>query len=124
VEAVGLGAALTWLEEKGRKAIHAHSARLATRFREGLQSIKGIEVYSPETGEETIVAFRHEALHAHDLATLLDGSNVAMRAGHHCAWPLVRFLGVDALLRASFAAYSDVDDVDIALDAIKRARLG
>lgn len=124
VEAIGLSAALSWIDGKGRVAIHSHSARLATRFREGLSRLTGVQIFSPETGEETIVSFRHETIHAHDLATLLDGSNVAMRAGHHCAWPLVRFLGVDALLRASFAAYSDDDDVERALEAIKRARLG
>jgi cysteine desulfurase/selenocysteine lyase len=122
VEAVGLAAAFDWLEGQGRRAIHAHSSRLATCFREGLEAMEDVEVFSPATGAETIVAFRHKHIHAHDLATILDGSNVAMRAGHHCAWPLVRFLGVDALVRASFAAYSDVDDVEAALQAIKRAR--
>jgi len=80
-----------------------------------------IEVFSPQTGEETIVSFRHRRVHAHDLATILDTHNVAMRAGHHCAWPLMHFLGADALLRASFAAYSDTDDVESAIEALKTA---
>jgi len=120
-EAIGLGAALDWLENVGRVRIHEHAAGLASRFAEQLHRIEGIELFYPSTGRETLVSFRHEAIHAHDLATILDASNVAMRAGHHCAWPLVRILGVDALVRASFAAYSDVDDVDQALEAIKNA---
>lgn len=121
VEAIGLSTALDWLEEVGRARIHAHAATLAARFADELSGVPGIEVFYPGTGEETIVSFRHQTLHAHDLATILDGSNVAMRAGHHCAWPLVKILGVDALVRASFAAYSDGDDVEQAIEAIKAA---
>lgn len=120
-EAVGLAAALDWLEDVGRTAIHAHAAALAAGFAERLRAVPGIELFYPASGQETIVSFRHNVLHAHDMATILDGSNVAMRAGHHCAWPLVRVLGVDALVRASFAAYSDWDDVDQAVEAINSA---
>jgi cysteine desulfurase/selenocysteine lyase len=120
-EAIGLATALDWLEDLGRDRIHAHAAALAERFAERISSLKGIQLFYPSTGQETLVSFRHETLHAHDLATILDASNVAMRAGHHCAWPLVRILGVDALVRASFAAYSDIDDVDQAVEAIKNA---
>jgi len=120
-EAVGLAAALDWLDDVGRSHIHEHASALASKFAEKLEKIPGIQLFYPGTGNETIVSFRHAALHAHDLATILDGSNVAMRAGHHCAWPLVRQLGVDALVRASFAAYSDEDDIEQAIQAIKEA---
>ena len=120
-EAVGLAAALDWLDDVGRSRIHEHASALASKFAEKLEKIPGIQLFYPGTGNETIVSFRHAALHAHDLATILDGSNVAMRAGHHCAWPLVRQLGVDALVRASFAAYSDEDDIEQAIVAIKEA---
>jgi cysteine desulfurase/selenocysteine lyase len=120
-EAVGLAAALDWLDDLGRSHIHEHASVLASKFAEKLEKIPGIQLFYPGTGNETIVSFRHAALHAHDLATILDGSNVAMRAGHHCAWPLVRQLGVDALVRASFAAYSDEDDIEQAIQAIKEA---
>ncbi|MEY3903082.1 MAG: hypothetical protein RL189_2388 [Pseudomonadota bacterium] len=120
-EAIGLAAALDWLETVGRQRIHSHAAALAGEFANQLSRIKGIQLFYPHTGRETLVSFRHEAIHAHDLATILDSSNVAMRAGHHCAWPLVRLLGVDALVRASFAAYSDQDDVQQAIEAIKNA---
>lgn len=120
-EAVALSTALDWLEEAGRLNIHAHASRLAKKFAACIESIPEIELYYPGTGSETIVSFRHKTLHAHDLATILDGRNVAVRAGHHCAWPLVQKLGVDALVRASFAAYSDDDDIEQAVQAIKNA---
>lgn len=121
VEAMGLNAAVEWITAIGRRNIHTHAAALATRFREELSRIPGIEIYSPATGEETVISFRHTSMHAHDLATILDGDNIAMRAGHHCAWPLIRFLGVDALIRASFAAYSSTDDVERAIESIRKA---
>lgn len=120
-EVVGLSEAIRFIEKLGRETIHAHSARLAAQFHRGLEGIAGIEIFSPSTGHENIVSFRHVRVHAHDLATFLDSDNVAMRAGHHCAWPLIRSLGVDALVRASFAAYNDEDDVESALRAIKKA---
>ncbi|MEY2988604.1 MAG: hypothetical protein RJB13_2125 [Pseudomonadota bacterium] len=120
-EAVALAKALDWLDEAGRSNIHSHAARLAKKFATHIQSIPEIELFYPGTGLETIVSFRHKTLHAHDLATILDDKNVAVRAGHHCAWPLVQKLGVDALVRASFAAYSDEDDVEQAIEAIKEA---
>jgi cysteine desulfurase / selenocysteine lyase len=121
-EAVALATALDWLEQAGRANIHAHASRLAKKFAACMESIPEIELFYPGTGSETIVSFRHKTLHAHDLATILDGRNVAVRAGHHCAWPLVQKLGVDALVRASFAAYSDDDDVEQAIDSIKEAK--
>lgn len=120
-EVFGLGAAIDWVQEVGRSRIHTHAAKLASQFHKGLESIPGIEVNSPSTGHETIISFHHTRVHAHDLATFLDSENVAVRAGHHCAWPLIRSIGVDALVRASFAAYSDEDDVEVALNAIKKA---
>lgn len=121
VEVIGFGLAYDWLEGIGRQRIHAHCARLASQLREGLERLPGVTVHSACTGEETLVAFRHERIHAHDLATLLDASNIAVRAGHHCAWPLVRGLGIDALVRASFGAYSDSDDVEALLEAVRHA---
>lgn len=120
-DAIGLGTACDWILEVGRKEVHDHSCALATAFLNKLKEIKDIEIFSPNTGQETIVSFKHKKIHPHDLATILDAHNVAMRAGHHCAWPLIRFLGVDALIRASFAVYSDMDDVDIAIEAIKNS---
>ncbi|APJ03366.1 aminotransferase class V-fold PLP-dependent enzyme [Silvanigrella aquatica] len=120
-EACGLSAAIDWVESKGRTNILNHSSGLASLFLEKLKNIPDIEVFSPQSGKETIVSFRHKKIHAHDMATILDFDNVAMRAGHHCAWPLIRNLGVDALVRCSFGAYSDGDDVEIAIEAIKNS---
>ncbi len=120
-EACGLSAAIDWVEGIGRKNIHKHSACLAKIFVEKIKKIPDIEVFSPESGKETIISFRHKKIHAHDMATVLDADNIAMRAGHHCAWPLIRYLGVDALVRCSFAAYSDEDDVMAAIEAIKNS---
>ena len=106
----------------GRKSIHAHSSYLNSVFLEGLKKIPDIDIYSPESGSEFITSFRHRKLHAHDLATLLDSENISMRAGHHCAWPLIQFLDVDALLRASFGAYTSLEDTEIALDVLKKTK--
>lgn len=121
IEVCGLSAAVDWIENIGRENIHTHTAQLATAFREGLLSLEDVEIFSAETGQETLVSFRHKKIHAHDLATILDSSNVAVRGGHHCAMPLMSFLAVDALVRCSFGAYSDQDDVQIALEAIKKS---
>jgi cysteine desulfurase/selenocysteine lyase len=118
-EVVGLGAALAWIEKKGKKNIEAHCCFLAQLFLEELKKIKDLEIFAPETGQETLVSFRHHNIHAHDFATFLDASNIAMRAGQHCAWPLVQFLGKEALLRCSFGAYCDTDDVRAAIGALK-----
>lgn len=118
-EAIGLGAAVDWLSSVGRARVHAHASHLASLFIEKMEAFPDIEVYSPKTGQETLVSFRHKKMHAHDVTTILDTHNVAMRAGHHCAWPLIQFLGVEALVRASFAAYSDVDDVERAVEVFK-----
>jgi cysteine desulfurase/selenocysteine lyase len=121
MEVAGLSACIDWLQQIGRVRIHKHAANLASLFALELGKIPGISLYYPGAGGETIVSFRHDRIHAHDLATILDSENVAVRAGHHCAWPLIRFLGVDALVRASFAVYSDEDDVEAALRGIRKA---
>lgn len=119
-EACGLSAAIDWIEQYGRINIQKHSTNLATIFLEKLKNINDIEVFSPESGNETIISFRHKKIHAHDIATILDADNIAMRAGHHCAWPLIRYLNVDALVRCSFGAYSDENDIEAAIEAIKK----
>ncbi len=120
-EVAGLGAAVDWINTYGRKNIHQHSNKLASKFLHELKKMPYIDIFAPETGEETLISFRHKDIHAHDLVTILDSYNVAMRAGHHCAWPLIKLLSVDALVRCSFAAYSETEDVEIALEAIKNS---
>lgn len=123
-EVVGLTAALEWYERLGDKeAIHTHCAHLANLFIDGLRKNEKIEVFSPNTGHETIVSFRHKDIHAHDLTTVFDAHNIAVRAGHHCAWPLIHLLKLDSLCRASFSVYNDEDDVQFSLEILKKASL-
>ena len=110
VGAVGLHAAVEWVESLGLDAIHAHESALVAECRAALKAIPGVTVYGPEDSAG-IVSFNVEGVHAHDTATILDDAGVAVRAGHHCAQPLMRWLGVEATARASFAAHSDSSDI-------------
>ena len=119
-EIAGLLEALKWLKKISPNAIHKHCSYLNSVFLDGLKKIPDMDIYSQESGLEFITSFRHRRLHAHDLATILDHENISMRAGHHCAWPLIKFLNVDALLRASFGAYTSLEDVEIALRVLRK----
>jgi cysteine desulfurase/selenocysteine lyase len=110
VGAVGLHAAVDWVEDLGLDAIHAHESALVAECRDALRSIPGVTVYGPEDSAG-IVSFNVDGVHPHDTATILDDAGVAVRAGHHCAQPLMRWLGIEATARASFAAHSDSSDV-------------
>lgn len=122
VEAVGFGEAVRWLtnlnEQSGRK-VAEHGKNLAQKFADEVSKVNGIKVFYPQEGASGVVSFVHEKIHAHDFSTLLDSENIAVRAGHHCAWPLIRFLSVSALIRSSFSIYNDMDDVEALLAAIK-----
>ncbi len=123
-EAIALAATLKWYNELGGyQKVHTHCANLTTKFIDGLRKIKQIQLFTPNTGAETIVSFQNKNIHSHDLVTILDAHNIAMRAGHHCAWPLVHYLKVDSLCRASFAIYNDIDDVEVSLEILKKASL-
>jgi cysteine desulfurase/selenocysteine lyase len=122
VGAVGLHAAVNWVENLGMEAIHAHECALVTECRAALSSIPGVTLYGPEDSAG-IVSFNVDGVHAHDTATILDDAGVAVRAGHHCAQPLMDWLGVTATARASFAAHSDSSDIEAlvrGIDQVKR----
>ncbi len=119
--AIGLTPAIEFTESLGRERLHTHLSGLCRALHQGLSRLKGVRVLSSDTGTETMVSFTHERIHAHDLATILDTHNIAVRAGHHCAWPLIQRLGVEAVVRASFGCYSDFDDVDALLRALQGA---
>ena len=108
--AIGLHAAVTWVEQLSLDAIHAHESALVAECRAALLAIPGVTLYGPEDSAG-IVSFNVDGVHAHDVATILDDAGVAVRAGHHCAQPLMGLLGVDATCRASFAAHSDSSDI-------------
>jgi cysteine desulfurase/selenocysteine lyase len=110
VGAIGLHAAVDWIERLSLDAVHAHESALVAECRAALSAIPGVTLYGPEDSAG-IVSFNVEGVHAHDVATILDDGGVAVRAGHHCAQPLMELLGVDATARASFAAHSDSTDI-------------
>ncbi|MCA3727699.1 MAG: cysteine desulfurase [Phenylobacterium sp.] len=122
VEAVGLGAAVDWLSSLDRDAIHAHEAALYERAREGVASINGLRILGEAEGKGAVLSFTLEGAHAHDIAQLLDRYGVAVRAGTHCAEPLMRRLGVSSSVRASFALYNTAQEVDAFLEALDRTR--
>jgi cysteine desulfurase/selenocysteine lyase len=121
VGAVGLHAAVDWVEHLTLDAIHAHECALTAECRTALSSIPGITLYGPEDSAG-IVSFNVDGVHPHDTATILDDAGVAVRAGHHCAQPLMRWLGVEATARASFAAHSDSSDIEALLRGIGQVK--
>jgi len=125
-EAVGLGAAVGWLEGVGMAEIAAHEARL-TEYALGALTDRfgdGITIYGPATaeGRGSAISFLVEGIHAHDISQVLDEDAVCVRAGHHCAKPLMRVLGVPATTRASLAMFNDTDDVDALVAALAKAQ--
>ena len=121
VGAVGLHAAVNWVEQLTLDAIHAHECALVTEARAALAAIGGVTVYGPEDSAG-IVSFNVDGVHAHDTATILDDAGVAVRAGHHCAQPLMDWLGVPATARASFAAHSDSSDIEALVRGIEQVK--
>ncbi len=112
LEAIGLGAALTWMQGKGVDAIAAHEERLKDHVLEELAKLNFVRVYGRAANKAPIVAFTVDGAHPHDISAILDRTGVAVRAGHHCAQPLMNRLGVSATARASFAAYNTHEDVE------------
>ncbi len=123
-EAVGLAAAIDWVDELGLEAIHAHEADLTAYALERLADVPGLRVFGPPARDDRtgIVSFELEGVHAHDVSEILDRHAVAVRAGHHCAQVLMERLGVAATTRASFAVYNTREEVDRLIDGLLDAR--
>jgi len=121
VGAVGLHAAVDWVEKLTLDAIHAHECALVVEARDALHRIDRVTLYGPEDSAG-IVSFNVDGVHPHDTATILDDAGVAVRAGHHCAQPLMRVLGVEATARASFAAHSDSSDIAALVRGIEQVK--
>src|SRR4051794_15201507 len=123
-EAVGLGAAVRWIDELGLPAIHAAEAELTAYALERVAEVPGLTVFGPPAGEERsgIVSFEMEGVHAHDISEILDRHGVAVRAGHHCAQVLMQRLGVPATTRASFAVYNTRAEVDRLVESLLDVR--
>ncbi|MEM8985665.1 MAG: SufS family cysteine desulfurase [Pseudomonadota bacterium] len=122
LEAIGLGAAIDYMMSQDGAAVAAHEAALLEHAAEALRGLNWVEAYGAAPCKGAILSFNMDGAHAHDVATLLDQSGVAVRAGHHCAQPLMRRLGVPATARASFAMYNTHEDVDAFVAALQKAR--
>jgi cysteine desulfurase/selenocysteine lyase len=122
IEAVGLGAAIDWLEKLDRETLHAHEQAVLDRATMGLTAINGIRLHGTAPGKGAVISFSLEGAHPHDLAQILDRYGVAIRAGQHCAQPLMTHLGVHGTARASFGCYTSLEDIDVFLDALGKAR--
>jgi cysteine desulfurase/selenocysteine lyase len=122
MQAVGLGAAVEYLEELGMDRVAAHDHLLTEALLEGLAQRPWIRVVGPTGTTDRVgaVSFVVDGVHAHDVGQVLDDQGVAVRVGHHCAWPLHRRFRVTATARASFAAYNTLDEVAVLLDALDR----
>ncbi|MHA6769342.1 cysteine desulfurase [Sphingobium ummariense] len=121
VGVVGLAAAIDYVEGIGLDAIHAHECALVGRARAALEGLNSVRLFGPEDSAG-ILSFEVEGVHPHDVGTILDETGVAIRAGHHCAQPLMRHLGVEATARASFGIYNDQSDVDALVEGLERVR--
>ena len=119
VGALGLHAAIDYIESIGLGAIHAHETALVTATRDALSGINSVRLYGP-ADSAGIVSFTIEGVHPHDIGTILDEERVAIRAGHHCAQPLMEALGVEATARASFGVYNGPADVAALVRGIER----
>ena len=123
-QAIGLAAAVRYLEGIGMDAAHAHEKALEARMAEGLRSIPGVRLLgdAPDAERVGLWSFDVDGVHAHDVGQFLDARGVAVRVGHHCAQPLHRRFGLTASVRASTAVYNTADDVDVFLDALSGVR--
>ena len=122
LEAVGLGAAIEWLNGLDRDAIFAHEHALYERVAERLRGVNGVRILGEAPGKGAVLSFTVEGAHAHDIAQVLDRYGVAVRAGTHCAEPLMRRFGVTSSARASFALYNTEAEADAFVDALAKAR--
>jgi len=122
IEAVGLASSIDYVEAIGWSAIAAHERALLDAAVAGLEGIPGVEIVGRPRERSGVVSFVVEGAHAHDVGTVLDHSGVAVRAGHHCTQPLHRKLGHPATVRASFAIYNTLDEVNRLVEAVRAAR--
>jgi cysteine desulfurase / selenocysteine lyase len=123
-EGVGLGAAVDYLSDVGMDNVRAHEKELTAYALERLPEIDGLRIFGPPDPDRRggVVSFELEGVHPHDVAEICDREAVCIRAGHHCAMPLMRMLGVAATARASFHVYNTREDVDRLVDALEKAR--
>lgn len=122
-QVVGLGAAARYLQDIGMAAVQQHEADLVAAALTGLSGIEGVRIIGPTSMQDrgSPVSFVVDGVHAHDVGQVLDDDGVAVRVGHHCAWPLHRRFGIAASARASFAVYNTAEEVDRLIAGVRRA---
>lgn len=121
-QAIGLGAAIDYIEGIGREAILAHETELRDYTQEQLSKINSLRIFGNAPDKGAIFSFELEGIHAHDVSMVIDRSGVAVRAGTHCAQPLLQKYGVTSTCRASFAMYNTKEEVDVLVEALEKAR--
>ena len=123
-QAIGMAAALRWLDAAGMDRVLVHEREITAYAMERLTAIDGLSVFGPQSSPDRIgpVSFAVDGIHPHDIAEILDRHGVAVRAGHHCAQPLMQRLGVPATARASFGIYTTREEIDSLADAIEDAK--
>ena len=121
IEVIGLGEALDWMMNIGFDAMQAHENALRDHAMEAVGAINRVKIYGTAKEKGAIVSFGVDGIHPHDLATVIDRSGVAVRAGHHCAQPLMERFNVPATARASFAVYNTHEEVDALAEALHKA---
>ena len=123
-EGIGLGAAVDYLNALGMDNVHAHEQMITSYALEALSEVEGLEVIGPKSAAERggLVAFTLKGMHPHDIAQLLDEDGVAVRAGHHCAMPMHKIMGIGSSTRASFYVHTTTDEVDALVSSLNRAR--
>ena len=121
-EAIGLMAAIEWIEKWGLDCIHAHEVGILEYAQQQAYEFQGMRIIGNAPNKVSVLSFHFDTMHAHDISTILDQGGVAVRAGHHCAQPLMQHFGVTATARASFAAYSTYEEVDQLFAALRQAK--
>jgi cysteine desulfurase/selenocysteine lyase len=123
-EVIGLGAAIDYISELGMEAVREHELELTAYALERLAEVPGLSVHGPPAAERRggVISFSIEGIHPHDIAEVCDREAICIRAGHHCAQPLMRAMGLAATARASFQVYNTPEDVDRLIEALQQAR--
>ena len=121
-EVIGLGAAITYLRALGSDAIAAHEHALLAYATKSVLNIAGLRIIGTAPSKSGVISFVLEDIHPHDIGTILDSENIAIRAGHHCSQTTMKRFGVPATARASFGVYTDYEDIDRLIAGIKRVK--
>jgi cysteine desulfurase/selenocysteine lyase len=123
-QSVGLARAVTYLDDLGMDAVHAHETELTAYALSALEQVPGVQIIGPANNVDrgSAISFTVDGIHPHDVGQILDSEGVAVRVGHHCAWPTCRHFGVPATTRISTYIYNDSSDIDIAIEAISTAQ--